>query len=252
MRKLFALSVMLVVAIPARVDAQDARTTETAKVAALRRRLLADPTDRSALTELAAIRRRHRDVRREALDALERGLRAYLAGDLVVAGEALKKAVASPDVVRLANSFLLQPLDAMIAECPARKAPDKTPDAPPCRFCGDTGLKDCSTCKGTGVLRCSKCRGRGVRTDRRTRAQMTCDKCGGEGTVGCPKCGGNGVVPCHVCTEKPGAAERARPGPNAVEAVRKVLCMTRYLRAGGLDLYATGALKPAAAVLKTP
>jgi len=221
-----------------------------------------DTYDPEATKQLAELRIEEKRQRAEAAENLRRGLQAYLRKDFLAAGVDLRKAMRSRSVVQFADCFLLKSVKATAEECPEQTPASTDPEAKPCSTCGDTGAEDCKSCNGTGNLRCSKCSGKGiirvrprsgVRLPRGMKyLNMACPKCGGTGVVPCAKCAGTGLLPCHVCTRKGVRDEPGELGPNALEAVKKVICMTRYLRQGGIDLYSTEALRPSSAALKKP
>jgi hypothetical protein len=248
MRVIMATVFITVVAL-----AQDTQSAPSLaeRIDRARKVLLAQPSNEEAARQLAALRRLERAERAEALSALADGLSAYLERDLIVAGDLLRKAAASCEVKELADGFLLRSLDEMIAECPERKIDAKADDETVCSFCGDTGLADCAKCKGAGKTRCPKCKGRGeLRVSGARGVTVSCDECRGSGVVTCERCLGSGTMPCRACTKRVEAVQPTQLGPNAIEAARKVICMARYLKAGGVDLYSAGALLPSRNALK--
>jgi len=219
------------------------------EIAALSTRLLQDPLDDAAAQKLAELRAERQKRRREALDALARGLSAYLDGRLAVAAKRLAVAEQWREAADMANATLLRPLDDIIDEC-KRKTKTATASKPDlCPECGGTKWADCTEtrCYGTGRRRCTRCDGRGWRR-RGSRSRATCRACGGTGAVACTECRGRGVVPCPKCGGPKHVDDRPRSGivlgVKETQAIRKVIARARYLSRGGIDLESPQALKP--------
>lgn len=211
--------------------------------------VVAPPLDRrqvgeAALGRLIAARNRELARQAEALEALARGLRLYLRTGPVLAAGPLTKAASHSDVHALTTS-LSRPLGKLAAECRAAAAAAPAPDrrGGPCYRCGDTGESSCLKCAASGRVICPTCSGLGAVREEdpagRTVVTGLCEKCGSSGVIECDRCGGKGRVHCKICEDRPG-----RPAPpSAAEQreMKKVICKARWLRAGGIDLYTTGA-----------
>jgi len=233
-------------------------------VAALSAKLLANPLDADTVAKLQALRSRQHDATQAALEALEKGLVAYLARRADEAAIELPKAAAHHSTAQMANAMLGMPLQKIIARCKgkARPKPAAKPDAEDvavCPKCGNTGWADCPRhpCYGSGALPCTACHGKGTIT--RTKVQKTtfgtmpqstttpCRKCRGKGTYSCPRCKGRGVVPCDcqagkaVRANEPRAPKQAR-GRIEKRAIKHLIARARFLRKGGIDLAAPDAL----------
>ncbi len=207
------------------------------RIASLCKTVLANPKDLPAVRRLLRLRKDQRRYRLESLESLRQGLRAHLQGDGALAARELKRASASAYVLELANSVLLTPLEKMFS---ARGGVGRRPPAR-CPRCFGTGREDCPRCRGMGHAKCSTCRGVG------TLKGTTCNDCGGSGAVVCPRCQGAGVISCTLCA-RTGAEKAPQKGSaRSTEAIRKVISLAGHLRAGGIDLYSPGALRPSVA-----
>ena len=59
----------------------------------------------------------------------------------------------------------------------------------------------------------------------------------------CPHCRGRGVVSCEKCAPQAGrAGDKSGPKPARGEAIKQLIALAGYLRAGGLDFYSPRAL----------
>ena len=233
-------------ASPAKAKPED----PDAAIAALRRRVLADPIDAQAVPELDQQRRKQVVERNNALDALAQGLGVYLDGRMREAGVLLGKAARCKSVVAWAKA--VTPLDMVFAACgvgPRRpKAAHRL-----CRECGGTLAADCPMCKGAGWRRCTRCNGTGtyrVQRSRRSRSfrMQTCNTCEGKGIVVCGNCKGAGTTPCNACDAAPDARAHAdaapAAGPPGTRAIRVLILKARYRRNGGLLFDDPATLRP--------
>lgn len=217
------------------------------EVAALSKKLLADPLDASAERKLTELRKQQHEQRIQALMALEKGLQAYLAGRPGIAAQELQKAEQSAKVVAMADRVLPVPVAKLVEKCldePRRPAGRRPQGA--CLYCGDTGWADCPACGGCGIRLCPDCQGTGkiARWDGVARIP----KCNRTGALPCEQCKGKGAVPCGKCDEIPEAAVRAGAGgmeAKEAEALRRAVETARYARAGGIDFGSRRSLRPA-------
>ena len=216
-------------------------------IAALSKKVLADPLDAEATRRLAELRQQQSKARNGALLSLETGLEAYLAGRPDVAAPALRKAADASDVAAMAKRLLPVPLDELIRKC-EKGAGRATAVAAGgvCLHCGGTGWADCPACQGCGVRLCPDCRGTGKVA--RWGEVAAYPKCKRTGALPCEQCKGRGGVSCGKCAKITAAAVREGTGGLGAEearAARKAVAMARYLRSGGIDCESPDALKRA-------
>ena len=217
------------------------------QIRSLSKQLLADPLDEGAAQKLAQLRQQQHKERQDALEALEKGLQAHLAGRPDIAAQLLRKSLAVPSVVEIADRVLLTLVAALIREGKGgatRAAPSKPKG--PCSECGDTGWADCRDCFGAGIRICENCKGTAKILD--GARERTCPQCNWLGGLNCEKCRGKGMIPCRACGEIPDAAiteGMVTTGGRDVQAIKKVIEMARYYREGGINFDATSALKRA-------
>lgn len=222
--------------------------TLDAQVAALAKRVLADPLDASVRDRLAELRRRQRVRDRAAYQALAQGLKALLEGGPELASPALRKAATSPRASALTEA-LPSPLERILKELDEAQSQPGRPKI--CQKCGNTGQADChaSGCYGSGMTNCPKCKGAGVVRPVAPGLKVPldlqlCEDCGGTGSIRCENCGGAGWVRCTACNSRP--ADGSRPwGVAHAEAqkIREVIARARRLARGEIDVYGPEALK---------
>ena len=226
---------LCLLAAPVRA-AQDAEPGR--EIAALAAKLLADPLDAAAADKLGRLRQRQAQACKEAIEALVKGLDAYMAQRPDSASRDLSRAAQVPEVAAMADRALQSPLAALIKKCAKESgAADVPAAADVCESCGGTGRADCPACHGAGEQLCPTCGGHG----KFTRSSGTCThpKCGRSGVLQCEQCQGKGVVRCNECEAKAtGFLAEAQ-----VLAIRTTMAMARHLSAGGIDLDSPGALK---------
>ncbi len=234
LRKTSSLLAVALIASGALAAAQDAAVDR--EVAALSKKLMADPLDETSATKLEKLRNKQRQQRNDALAALIKGLKAYLAGRPSVAAIDLKTAAAVRPVADMAERMLPMTLDSLIRKCRRGEAGNTMAAGDVCVFCGNTGWADCPKCFGAGVRVCPDCKGTGKLP--RTAKVLRVPRCGGTGALPCDVCKGKGVVRCTHCTNIPeGAAEektREATDPETA-AIRRCMIAARYMQAGGID-----------------
>ncbi len=196
--------------------------------------VLSNPIDSAARRRLAGLRRQQLQQRREALNALARGLNFYIDHRLEATIPDLSKAMQSKYVVDLADSVLLTPLQDILEECGKHRKPRTR-----CPSCLDTRWAVCRDCSSAGVDVCRECRGMGrAGYLSRTGSSGQCTNCRGSGYFECNACAGEGFVSCRRCAPEDGGM-----GANEREAVERVIAMAIYLRDGGVDFFTQDALK---------
>ncbi len=197
--------------------------------------VLSNPIDSAAHRRLAELRGQQLHERRQALNALARGLTFYIDRRLQSAMPELSKAMQSRYAVDLANSILLTPLEDVLEECKKYKRPKTR-----CPACLETRWAVCRDCSGAGATVCRECRGGGLAGGRFSRARSSgeCEGCQGSGHFECRDCDGEGFVRCTRCV-----ARNAGMGANEREAIEKLIAMAVYLRNGGVDFFTHDALK---------
>jgi len=197
--------------------------------------VLSNPIDSAAHRRLAGLRRQQLQQRRQALNALARGLTFYIDRRLQSTMPELSKAMQSRYVVDLANSILLTPLEDVLEECKKYKKPKTR-----CPSCLETRWAVCKDCSGSGATVCRECRGMGLAGGRFSRPGSSgeCEGCRGSGYFECGECAGEGFVRCTRCV-----ARNAGMGANEREAIEKLIAMAVYLRNGGVDFFTQNALK---------
>ncbi|MHC4167120.1 MAG: hypothetical protein ACYSWQ_09205 [Planctomycetota bacterium] len=196
--------------------------------------VLSNPIDSAARRRLAGLRRQQLQRRRQALNALARGLKFYADDRFQSTIPDLSKAMQSKYVVDLANSVLLTPLEDVLEECKKHEKPKTR-----CPSCLDTKGAVCRDCSGSGVGICPECRGKGTAGRfSRPGSSGQCRACRGSGCFECSDCAGEGFVPCKRCAPKDGGM-----GANEREAIEKLIAMAVYLREGGLDFFTQDALR---------
>jgi hypothetical protein len=97
------------------------------EIRGLCRTVLSNPIDSTARRRLAGLRQQQLQHRRQALDALIRGLNFYVRRQGQSATQELGRASQSKYVVDLANSILLTRLEDIIDECRKYKRPATRP-----------------------------------------------------------------------------------------------------------------------------
>ncbi len=216
------------------------------RAALLAEKLLSDPLDSKTRGELIELRGRLRRRDEAALDALARGLSMYVDIGPRIAAESLKIAAGNSTAVSLTTG-LPRSLEKIAVES---RASTSSKAVRPCSKCGDTHLAPCTAfrCNGSGCVACSKCGGRGVLRgpDRRGVIKVLglCDKCGGAGAISCKTCGGTGSIACRACRPKRSEAAASLLPAAEVQELRKAICKSRWIRAGGIDLYTSDARLP--------
>jgi len=228
---------------PAPASAQDSES----QIRALSQQLLADPLDEGAAQKLTQLRQQQQKERNDALEALEKGLQAHLAGRPDIAAQLLRKSLAVASVVEMADRVLLTSVTDLIKKGKGGAAP-VAPSKPkgPCGECGDTGWADCPDCFGAGIRLCDNCQGTATVMD--GDRERTCPRCNWIGGLPCGKCRRKGMIPCKACGEIPDAAiteGMTTSGGRDVQAVKKVIEMARHYREGGINFDVAGALKRA-------
>ncbi|MHC4582417.1 MAG: hypothetical protein ACYS14_13255 [Planctomycetota bacterium] len=186
------------------------------EIRGLCRTVLSNPIDSTARRRLTGLRRQQLQQRRQALDALIRGLNSFIRQQGQAAAQELGRASQSKYVVDLANSILLTRLEDIIDECRKYKRP-----ATRCQSCLDTGWATCKGCGGAGVRVCLQCRGAGI-----------------AGVFSGPGISCRGFTLCKRC-----APETGDMGTSEQQAIEKVTAMAAYLRNGGIDFFTRDALK---------
>ena len=196
--------------------------------------VLSNPIDSAARRRLTGLRQQQLQRRRQALNALARGLNFYIDRRLQSTTPELSKAMQSKYVVDLANSVLLTRLEDVLEQCRKHKKPKTR-----CPSCLDSKWAVCRDCGGAGAGTCQECRGTG-RAGRFSRPGSSgqCRVCRGSGCFECSECASEGFVPCKRCTPKNGGM-----GANEREAVERLIAMAIYLRDGGVDFFTQDALK---------
>jgi hypothetical protein len=202
------------------------------EIRGLCRIVLSNPIDSTARRRLAGLRQQQLQQRRQALDALIRGLNSYIRQQGQSATQELGRASQSKYVADLANSVLLTRLEDIVEECRRYKRP-----ATRCQSCLDTSWATCKGCGGAGVRVCLQCRGAGV-AGVFSGPGSSCRGCGGSGCFECRECSGEGFTLCKRC-----APETVDMGTSEQQAIEKVTAMAAYLRNGGIDFFTRDALK---------
>ena len=202
------------------------------EIEVLCRKVLSNPIDSTARRKLTGLRQQQLQQRRQALDALIRGLNSYIKQQGQAAAQELARASQSKYVVDLANSILLTRLEDVLEECRKYKRP-----ATRCQSCLDTGWATCKGCGGAGVRVCLQCRGTGT-AGVFSGPGIACRGCGGSGCFKCRDCSGEGFALCKRC-----APETGDVGTSEQKAIEKVTAMAAYLRNGGIDFFTRDALK---------
>jgi hypothetical protein len=202
------------------------------EIKGLCRIVLSNPIDSTARRKLTGLRQQQLQQRRQALDALIRGLNSYIKQQGQAAAQELGRASQSKYVVDLANSILLTRLEDVLEECRRYKRP-----ATRCQSCLDTGWATCKGCGGAGVRVCLQCRGTGT-AGVFSGPGISCRGCGGSGCFECRDCSGEGFALCKRC-----APETGDMGTSEQKAIEKVTAMAAYLRNGGIDFFTRDALR---------
>ena len=168
------------------------------QIRSLAKQLLADPLDEGTAQKLTQLRGQQRQGREKALEALEKGLKAHLAGRPDIAAQLLRKSLLVPAVVDMADRVLLTSVAALIRQGKGGAAP-VAPSKPkgPCPDCADTGWADCQDCFGAGVAVCEKCQGTATVSD--SGRDRTCPQCNWTGGISCEKCRIWYYIDTHGC-----------------------------------------------------
>ena len=246
-RRLDALlaTAMLSALLAAPAIAQDGQLKS--QIRSLAKQLLADPLDEGTAQKLTQLRQQQEKARQDALEALEKGLQAHLAGRPDVAAQLLRKSLRVPRVVAMADRVLLTSVARLIKKGKGGAAPvAASKPKGPCPDCADTGWADCPDCFGAGIRVCGNCQGTAKVSDG-GRAR-TCPKCNWTGGLTCDKCRRKGMIPCRACGEIPDAAiteGMVTSGGRDVQAIKKVIEMARYYREGGINFDTVDALRRA-------
>ena len=243
-----AAAVSALLAAPAIAQANPLKS----QIRSLAQQLLADPLDEGSAQKLTQLRQQQRKEREDALEALEKGLQAHLAGRPDVAAQLLRKSLLVPDVVDMADRVLPTSVTALIKKGKGG-ALSAAPSKPkgPCPECADTGWADCLDCFGAGIRLCENCQGT-AKVSAGGRAR-TCPKCNWSGGLSCEKCRRKGMLPCRACGEIPDAAiteGMVTSGGRDVQAIKIVIEMARYCREGGINFDAVGALRRAPRIVE--
>jgi len=202
------------------------------EIQGLCRIVLSNPIDSTARRKLTGLRQQQLQQRRQALDALIRGLNSYIKQQGQAAAQELGRASQSKYVVDLADSILLTSLEDILQESRKYKKP-----ATRCQSCLDTSWAACKGCGGAGVRVCLQCRGVGT-AGVFSGPGSACRGCGGAGCLECRECGGEGFILCKRC-----APETGDMGASEQQAIEKLTAMAAYLRNGGIDFFTRDALK---------
>lgn len=210
-------------------------------------KLLAEPGsyDLSVGSAIERLRDQQRAERKPAMEAFDGGLRAYLVGDFAGAGELLGQAASDEYVAEFATAVLDEELNELLARCRAKAVAEL------CGECGGSGEADCAICSSSGQRACRKCRGQGVVQANRSRSRQggVCADCGGFGVVKCDRCQAKGVVVCSCVGEDGWSGDLL--DAESVEQMQQAIRRTRYMLAGGVDLWTKSGLRRAPKIAKS-
>ena len=118
-----------------------------------------------------------------------------------------------------------------------------------CPICQNSGQINCSECNCSGFMICRECKGLGkIKTSQpnnrfnnsNNTKQRTCPNCNGLGVVTCKYCLGTGSFECNCSNVR----LLVEPDPALKAKCLKLIVITDYITAGGLDIFTNSAFEP--------
>ncbi len=229
------VSALLLACGPLLMGAEPGNSLER-KAAELRREVLNDPANQQKQEVLGDLLRYQRRQERGALDALAKGLEAYVEVGPCAANLWFQGALCSSQARSLTAQSLGVTLEELMAECnPADGGEAGGPGG------GGPGWQDCGVCSSTGARVCQTCEGRGRAAKEESGEEEVCGKCGGTGGRFCMSCSGYGIVKCRKCAGR-GYMRAGKPraiDPKRRAAIQRLISQAGYLYRGGID-FSTG------------
>ena len=215
--------------------APSAQSQNTSDIDRLRRTVLSNPQDQTAMSQLQDLQAARTQQRFRSLEALAKGLDLYLQRRRPEAKPLLEKANVSDFVRNMARKRLTsKSFDTILSDCGADTSGlrDRTPTGALqrkllCKVCGHSQVVDCRQCRGVGFLTSGN-------------SQAACTKCKGKGEVACKD-----VIHGLDRGSSDAIQQRAFSGVSARARgeIQKLISISIYLGDGGVDLYSPGALK---------